>query len=134
MELEDYLKLQNKRHKPHRQEESDIQMRLAFLLTTQYPDVIFTTSPAGVKLTIGQAMKMKRMGYRSGTPDLMIFKPTSQFKALFLEIKTLGGKSQKNQVDLAERLNALGYKAVITYGFNEALQTIKEYLTQTKGE
>lgn len=128
MELSEYLALQNKRSKPKRQEEADIQMRLAFWLTTQYPDVVFTTSPAGIKMTIGQAVKMKRMGYRSGTPDLMIFEPRDRFHGLFVEVKTLDGSAQDNQKELCQRLNGKGYLAVICKGYDQAQKTIKDYL------
>lgn len=52
-----------------------LQCQVAYYLALKYPSVKFTISPQGMKLPIGVAMKLKRMGYHPGTPDLMIFKP-----------------------------------------------------------
>lgn len=128
LEISEYLSSQNKRRKPHRQEESDIQMRLAFWLTTQHPDVIFTSALGGIKTTIGQAVKLKRLGYRKGWPDLFFAEPRQGFHGLFVELKTETGLPSIDQIDLLDRFNRKGYKAVMCRGFDDAQKTIQEYL------
>lgn len=114
----------------HSHEESDIQIRVVNWLRVNHPGVIFTNSPAGVKMSIGQAMKMKRMGYLSGTPDLMIFEPRGKFHGLFIEIKRQEGTIQNNQKELIAALNIRGYAASVERGFDNVTKAIETYLQQ----
>ena len=128
MELKDYLALQNKRRKPHKQEESQIQMELVNWLQRTYPDVIFTSALGGIKTTIGQAVKLKRLGYRKHWPDLFLAAPRKRFLGMMVELKKPKGTVDPGQRDLCLKLNNLGYKAVICYGLVQAQLTIQEYL------
>ena len=53
----------------------------------KYPDIIFTIAPNGMRLPIGVAVKLKKMGYSKGTPDIMIFEPNKKYHGLFIELK-----------------------------------------------
>lgn len=112
----------------NRQEESDIQQRIVLILRHQYPNVVFTTSPAGVKMNVGQAVKMKKMGYRPGTPDLMIFQPIGRWHGLFIEIKTEFGIAQAEQVKFREDAELKGYCSFITKGYKATIEKIEDYL------
>ena len=53
----------------------------------QYPKVIFNTDSSGIKLTMGQAMKMKKLRSDNGFPDITIYEPKKNYSGLFLEVK-----------------------------------------------
>ena len=128
MELSDYLALQNKRKRPHRSEEADIQISVVAWLKAKYPDVLFTMSPAGVKMSIGQAVKMKKMGYRSGTPDLLIDRAVGRWHGLRVEIKTDMGIASPEQLQWQRKATAEGYCSLITRGLNKTKEAIQDYL------
>lgn len=127
--------------------ESDLQIMVADYLRLQYPDVIFHSDfGSGIKLTIGQATKQKRQnGGRRAWPDMFIAEPRLDVDipkvraGLFLELKKDGTRLKKKngewasehikeQVDLLDRLEFRGYKAVFVVGFDEAKRVIDEYL------
>lgn len=111
-----------------RNNEYHIQVAVVQWLHCQYPRALFTTSPAGLKLPIGAAMKMKRMGYRSGTPDLMIFEPKREWHGLFIELKTDDGVTSDRQHQFRTELIERGYCSIVCFGFDHAVKTIREYL------
>lgn len=135
--------------------ESAIFMRSEFVeqcqvvswLKQQYPNVLFTASAGGARTSIGTAVKMKKMGYSKGCPDIMIFEkaicyekytiPNSsitdrrkvEYSGLFIELKREdGGFLSLEQRHWIDKLNERGYKAVVAKGFEEAKQVIQEYL------
>ena len=52
-------------------------------------------SPNGGKRNAREAAKFKRMGTRSGFPDLFLAYPNKQYAGLFIELKAEGGKAQQ---------------------------------------
>lgn len=110
--------------------QNEYHIHIAFIqwLVCQYPKILFTISPSGMRLPIGLAVKFKRMGYRSGTPDVLIFEPAGGFHGLFIEIKDIGGRPSDNQKEFIHELTKRGYKAVIAYGFDEAVRVADSYL------
>jgi len=128
-------------------------------LKVRYPYVLFTIAPNGMKLPIGVAVKLKRMGYSKGTPDIMIFEPKTEiicspplndnqtissertfkiYHGLFIELKTpkikeIGQKAgtlSPEQIQWIDVLNIKGYKAEVCYGSNEAIEIIDKYLSK----
>ena len=108
-------------------------------LKTQYPKVIFNTDASGIKLTIGQAVQMKKLRSCNGFPDIMILEPRNSYHGLFVEMKKTGERIFKKdgtpatphiaeQLELIEKLNSRGYYAVFCVGFEHAKKTIDEYL------
>lgn len=129
--------------------EWEVQAEIASWLGKTYPDVLFTASVGGVRLGWKLAKQMKAMGYLRGTPDLLVFAPRNKSQAidegdgggknsfyselcyagLFGEIKRNEKcKPTNDQLVVNAQLNALGYLAQFWYGFNDAIQKIKEYL------
>jgi hypothetical protein len=115
-----------------RQNEYHIQVAVVFWLVNQYPRCLFTISPSGMKLPVQVAIKMQRMGYKAGTPDLMIFEPRGGYHGLFIELKADSGKKSVQQCAFIQALNDRGYKAVFAFGFEEARNVISEYLSTRK--
>jgi hypothetical protein len=71
---------------------------------------------------------LKRMGVTKGVPDLFILKPSRGFNGLAIELKVKPNKPTDEQLKFLETLNENGYLAVVRYGANEAIETIKHYL------
>lgn len=105
------------------------QVKVANFMRAQYPHILFTASAGGMRTSIGTAVKMRQMGYSRGTPDLMIFHTHPVYSALFIEMKAAHkGDTSKDQDLWLERLNALGYKAIVCHGAAEAEQAIAKYV------
>jgi len=68
----------------------------------------------------------KRIGVRSGVPDMMIILPTKHL--LFIEMKrTKGGKLSPEQESWINELDAIkNVMAIVCYGAKEAIQSIEE--------
>lgn len=107
----------------------------------QYPDVIFRTDfAAGIKMTMGQAVKHRNLQCGRAYPDLFIAQPVGKYYGLFLELKREGttvvlkngslsaDKHIREQAAVLNRLDSLGYCAKFAVGFDEAVDIIKKYL------
>lgn len=80
------------------------------------------------RCTPQQGALLKRMGVKAGVSDIFVAKPSQGFGACFIELKAKGGKPSPAQLKFLETMNGNGYLAVIRYGSDEAIATIKEYL------
>lgn len=129
--------------------ELELQTQVADYLRLQYPNVLFHSDfGSGIKLTMGQAAKQKRLqGGRRAWPDMFIAEPKTittdgdkyRFAGLFLELKRDGTRLKKKNGDWASEhikeqrdvlfdLLARGYLAEFAVGFDEAKKIIDEYL------
>lgn len=73
------------------------------------------------------------MGVKRGVPDLVLPVPSNGFHGLYIELKTEKGKPSAEQTWWLSELSARGYKTVICYGFEEAVNTLISYLS-TEGD
>ena len=135
--------------------EIDLQAQVADYLRLQYPDVIFHSDfGSGIKLTMGQAIKQKRLnGGRRSWPDMFVAKAKlMQTKdgmpfikhGLFLELKKDGVRILKRdgsyvadehireQAKMLESLEREGYEARFAVGFDQAKQIIDDYIGRKK--
>lgn len=129
--------------------ELELQAQVADYIRLQYPSAIFHSDfGSGIKLTMGQAIKQKRLqGGRRAWPDMFIAEPKTveregdkyYYDGLFIEIKREGTRlTKKNgepandhikeQLDLLAELSLRGYAACFAVGFDEARKIIDEYL------
>lgn len=132
--------------------ELELQAQVADYLRLQYPGVLFHSDfGSGIKLTMGQAIKQKRLqGGRRSWPDMFIAEPKDGlnmrtggnpniYAGLFIELKKEGTRLKKKngewasehiaeQAALLGRLEYRGYQAEFACGFNEAKKLIDEYL------
>lgn len=131
--------------------EDNLHQNVADYLRLQYPHVIFRTDfAAGIKMTIGQAVRHKRLqGAQRAYPDLFIAHPryrnrVADYYGLFIELKAAGTRVKKKdgsyyaghiaeQGTVIDKLSSLGYKAVFACGFDEAKKVIDSYLKEEKG-
>ena len=126
--------------------ELELQAQVADYLRLQCPGVLFHSDfGSGIKLTMGQAIKQKRLqGGRRSWPDMFIAEVRSlgdkYYHGLFIELKKEGTRIIKKdgtlvsdahiceQFDMLEQLRQRGYMAEFACGFDEAKKIIDEYL------
>ena len=78
-----------------------------------------------------RAIKMnnlKASGLVPGVSDLMLMIHKGGWHGLFIEMKVKGGKLSDSQKEFMTVATAMGYQAVVCYGFNEAKDAINNYL------
>lgn len=113
---------------PPRQEEYDIQCRFVNYILWTYPTLLFTIAPQGMRMSRRMAGKIKNMGYRKGTSDMLIFEARGLFHGLFIELKAPAGTLSKDQGDFLLAADRRGYKAVCCKGYDIAVKTLDNYL------
>ena len=79
------------------------------------------------KRSLSYAARMKRMGLRSGLPDLLVPLARGGYHGLFIEMKYGKNKTTKEQKEWLERLSAEGYACAVCYNAAEAIKTIERY-------
>lgn len=70
----------------------------------------------------------KRMGLRSGTPDIFIPYPTKTYHGCFIELKFGRNKATPAQEKFIVRLKEQGYAAEVIWGADDAIKFIEKYL------
>ena len=122
-----------------KQSEKDLQKMVCEYLKTAYPNVIFNSDMAGIRLTWGQAKEAKNLRSHNGFPDLAIYEYRKGYNGLFLELKAEGQKITKKdgsfvsehvkeQNYIIEQLKKRGYYATFAIGFAAARNFIDWYL------
>lgn len=121
--------------------EESLQMQVAKYLKLQYPGIIFRSDfAAGIKMTIGQAVKHARMQQGKDYPDLFIAEPRNGKHGLYMELKKDFGEVYKKDGSLRDiphirgqqetlwKLQGKGFVAVFACGFDDAKKIIDQYL------
>ena len=109
--------------------ESDIQIACNQLLNYMANTYYFRHFhvPNEGKRSISYHAKMKKMGLRSGCPDIIIEYP--QGRVLYIELKTKKGRLSDNQKLWAVQSKALGTPHfIVKGGLTECLDQIKEII------
>lgn len=93
-------------------------------------NILFFHCPNGGKRNYREAIKFKRMGVMAGIPDFVIPVARKEYHGLFIELKRkVGSNTSDNQKWWLERLNAEGFRAVICFGFEEAVLAVEDYFS-----
>jgi hypothetical protein len=72
---------------------------------------------------------LKGQGVRAGWPDYGLDLPAGPFHGLRLELKAEdGAKPPDHQLEILERLESVGFKCCVAWGFEEAQRYVSEYL------
>lgn len=104
----------------------------------QYPDEILIVSANGGSRHPLEAANLKRSGVRRGIPDIFLPVPRGKYHGLWIEFKpsTIEGvrkaTATKEQKEMISYLISRGYDAYICWGFEAAVETIRQYLAQEK--
>jgi len=122
--------------------ETNLHIKIAYYIRNKYPDTIFTSESSGIKLSIGQAVVLKKMRSGRALPDLMLFEARRGYNGMFLEIKREGTiiykrsgelkKDQhlKEQEEVLSKLTEKGYFAKFVVGYDDAVALIDYYLKE----
>lgn len=135
--------------------EEQIQLAIVNYIRYQYPSVIFHSDfGSGIKLTMGQAIKQKRLnGGRRSWPDMFIAEPkkvviskgehtrlVAGYHGIFIELKREGTRIFKQdgtlvsdehireQFDMLADLRQRGYAAEFGIGFDATKKLIDDYM------
>lgn len=137
--------------------EATLQQQVCDYLRLRYPWIIFRSDYAsGLKLTIGQATRHKRLQSGRAWPDLFVAHPrplrpyelgknlgiNDAYCGLFIELKRENARVYtknghyvsdphiREQADMLDRLRARGYKAEFARGWEQARKLIDDYLEE----
>lgn len=72
--------------------------------------------------------QLKAEGVRKGVPDLCLPVAVGPYHGLYIEMKIRPNKPSPEQLWWMERLNRNGYKAVVCYELQEAIDITTDYL------
>ena len=123
--------------------EQDIYNQLSTWLKLQFPNLIWRWDfSAGQKMSVGMAMRMKKMQCGVSYPDLFIAKPIGKYAGCYIEVKLpdtdiyqkrdglkFSTPHIQAQAECMERLRKEGYYAEFGRGFENCRQQIEFYLT-----
>jgi hypothetical protein len=121
--------------------EESIHIQLCAYVRTKYPSAIFTSESSGIRLTMGQAVKAKKLRSSSKLPDFWLAEPRGIFSGLFLELKRSSEEVFRKDGTLKQddrilgqnvilgRLREKGYKAEFACGLGNALQLVEYYMS-----
>ena len=121
-----------------KQTEAQLHKMVCDYIRTKYPNVIFNSDLSGIKLTIGQATKLKSLRSSRAFP-VAIYEPRGGCHGLFIELKAEGTKLLKRDGSMATEhikeqdlmLRSLikkGYLCYFAIGFDAAKYFIDNYL------
>ena len=71
---------------------------------------------------------MKKQGVKPGVSDLFLPWNNGQHCGLFIEMKRQGGRISEKQSEFISDMNKSGYKAVVCYGAEQAINALQKYL------
>lgn len=119
--------------------EENLQRCVVSYLKEKYPDALFCANvSSNVKLGWRKAKLQKDAGNSRAWPDLFIAVPVNGYHGLFIELKKFELKLRvkpsahvNEQYALLNKLESLGYYAMMTVGWKDTKRAIDSYL---KGE
>lgn len=121
--------------------EESIHIQLCAYVRAKYPNAIFTSESSGIRLTMGQAVKAKKLRSSSKLPDFWLAEPRGIFCGLFLELKRSkddifrkdGSYKQEahiqGQLAVINRLIEKGYCASFAGGLSYAILQVDYYMS-----
>lgn len=75
-----------------------------------------------------QAAILKKMGVKTGVPDLHLPIPSGKYHSLYIEMKALDGRPDSDQLWWAEHLKANSNAHAFCYGWKQATEVLIWYL------
>lgn len=101
----------------------------AAIHTVLYPELaLLFAIPNGGHRHISVAARMKREGQKPGVPDICLPVPSKGWHGLFIELKYGRNKPSEAQDWWLAQLTEQDYLAVVCYGWQDAVDTIRDYL------
>ncbi len=101
----------------------------ATLHTGRYPELaLLFAIPNGGKRDPATAVRLQAEGVKPGVPDVCLPVARQGWHGLFIELKYGRNKPEPRQLEWLERLTEQGYLAIVCWGWQEAVEAVKEYL------
>jgi hypothetical protein len=97
---------------------------------TAYPVLhLMYHTPNGGSRNVIEGAHLKAQGVKAGVPDIFLPAARNGYHGLYIELKRLkGGRVSIDQARMITALREQGYKVDICHGWQEAKDTILEYL------
>lgn len=101
----------------------------------KYPELeLLYHIPNGGYRNIATAKRLKAEGVKPGVPDLCLPVSRGEYHGLYLEMKAEKGKLSEQQIHWLQALQNQGYKALVAYSFDQAIETLQSYLNENEGD
>lgn len=92
------------------------------------PGLFFYHVPNGLARNATEGGIFKAQGLRKGWPDYCLDLPVGRYHGFRLEIKAEhGAKPTAEQLEILARLESVGYKCGVAWGFDEAKRQLEQY-------
>lgn len=94
-------------------------------------ELLFAIPNGTAAVSLAEASRAKRTGRKKGVPDMFLPIAGNGYHGLFIELKRTGGipcDVKPEQSIWLKKLNAQGYRAVVAYGWQDAVDIIETYL------
>jgi hypothetical protein len=113
---------------------SEFQEQALFVQWLSLKNIRHYAIPNGGRKSIGEAVKLKRMGVSPGAPDLCIPIPRKCYHGLYIELKReKHGTASPQQVEWLYFLAQQGYCAKVAHGFCAAKAIVEDYFCMNNG-
>lgn len=115
---------------PYESAEQAALFKWAHMARGKYPELrMLFHIPNGGSRDPREAHNLKLQGVQPGVPDLFLPVPRGGYHGLFVELKrSKGGTVSEDQKVWIDRLNHLGFRAVVCRGWDAARAEIELYL------
>lgn len=115
---------------PYESAEQAALFKWAAMAAGKYPELrLMYHVPNGGSRNPLEAHNLKMQGVRRGVPDIVLPVPRGGYHGLYIELKRRkGGRLSEDQKVWIDRLNHLGYRAVVCRGWDAARAEIETYL------
>ncbi|MBS5308768.1 VRR-NUC domain-containing protein [Clostridium sp.] len=101
----------------------------ANLARCKYPELeLLHHIPNGGKRNAREAAALKRQGVKAGVPDICLPVAIGEYHGLYIELKVGKNKTSKHQDEWIQKLRNENYCVEVSYGWQEARDTIEDYL------
>lgn len=118
--------MEQKKFKKYEGKEDDFQRAFAKYLDMK--GVIYIHPPNGGSRNIIEATKLKKMGVKSGVPDILIFNRKKGYSGLAIELKVGYNKPSDNQLEFMKQLDEEGWLCIVSYSLDECIEVVDSYL------
>lgn len=124
--------------------EEALHLSICRYLAMNHKEVIYNTDLSGIRLSMGQASKVKWMRSSNAFPDLFIIENREPWPGLFIELKSRKTKllrrdgflcsdpHLREQNHMLHELEERGYLARFCQGYDQTISLIEWYLTRHK--
>lgn len=116
---------------PHESDEQRVVMEWAVSNESRWPEVGYLFHiPNGGFRNGREAKNLQRQGVKAGVPDLCLPVARGGWHGMYIEMKSLTGKTSPAQRGWLAALQAQGYYAVVCKGADEAISEITAYMNK----